>query len=126
MFASPFSISRHASALAAAGLCAAFLSASPASAGPGLTGSWQTEDGEVISIEPCGDRYCASVATGAYKGASVAHVSGPGPEYKGRVSDPRDGKSYPGSLILEGRQIAVKGCIMEVFCKTVQHWQQAR
>lgn len=102
------------------------VSTTPATAQSRIVGSWLTEDGETISVEPCSGAFCATVASGRYKGAAVARVSGSGPELKGTVYDPRNGKSYPGSLVLEGDNIALRGCIMEVFCKTVQYWQPAR
>ncbi|MEN3791559.1 DUF2147 domain-containing protein [Fulvimarina sp. MAC3] len=111
-------------ALSAALLVSPF-AVTPTAAQSGIIGSWATSDGEIISVAPCGEALCATVTSGRYKGAAVARVSGPGPEYKGRVHDPRNGKSYPGSLTLNGGRVALSGCIMEIFCKTVQHWQRA-
>ncbi|MER0237840.1 DUF2147 domain-containing protein [Fulvimarina sp. MAC8] len=108
-----------------AALALGTFSVGPASAQSGIVGSWTTSDGEIIAVKPCGGALCATVASGQYQGAAVARVSGSGPEFEGRVHDPRNGKSYPGSLTLDGGRVALKGCIMEVFCKTVQYWQRA-
>ncbi|EAU42597.1 hypothetical protein FP2506_07146 [Fulvimarina pelagi HTCC2506] len=120
------SIARRSSALAFGSVLGlAALIAVPANAQPDIVGSWSTSDGEIISVEHCGGGFCATVASGPYSGAAVARVAGAGPEFEGRVHDPRNGKSYPGSLTLDGERMALKGCIMEVFCKTVQYWQRA-
>ncbi|MDY8110440.1 DUF2147 domain-containing protein [Fulvimarina sp. 2208YS6-2-32] len=121
-FVSP---SRRRSARIGLALAALLFSAGAGQPQSGLVGTWTTSDGGTIAIESCGSGYCAVVASGPYKGAAVAEVSGTGPTFDGRVHDPINGKSYPGSLTLNGQQIALKGCIMEVFCKTVQNWNRA-
>ncbi len=102
---------------------AAVLVATPlAAAAQPILGDWRTEDGETISIRRCGKAFCSTVATGAYRGRSVGTVGGPGPVYRGKIIDPRDGKSWTGSMTVKARRLAVEGCLMEVFCKTVQTW----
>ncbi|MCK5932851.1 MAG: DUF2147 domain-containing protein [Fulvimarina manganoxydans] len=109
------------SAIAAAALLAA--SSLSAAASP-MVGTWRGPDGAEIKIAQCSAGLCATVASGPYRGAPVAEVSGSGPKYSGRVHDPRSGESYTGALVHQGNQIALEGCLMEVFCKTVQQWSR--
>ncbi len=87
-----------------------------------ILGDWRTADGETISIRRCGKAFCSSVATGRYRGRSVGTVRGPGPVYRGKIIDPRNGKHWTGSMTVEAKRLSLEGCLMEVFCKTVQTW----
>lgn len=95
-----------------------------ADAAPAFVGRWVAEDGTRIAVEPCGPALCATIASGAFRGANVATVSGAPPEMKGRVRDPRKDKSYDGSLRLNGRKLELRGCLARVFCRTVQTWSR--
>ncbi|MEF2551072.1 DUF2147 domain-containing protein [Aurantimonas sp. A2-1-M11] len=89
-----------------------------------LTGDWLTENGERVTIAPCGNGYCSVVATGTYQGQRIAEVAGTGPEYPGTITDPSAGKTYKGSMTVRGTQLDLKGCLMGMFCKTVQSWRR--
>jgi uncharacterized protein (DUF2147 family) len=89
-----------------------------------ITGDWLTENGERVTIAPCGNGYCSTVATGAYQGQRIAEVSGAGPEYPGTITDPSAGRTYKGSMTVRGAELDLKGCLMEMFCKTVQSWRR--
>ncbi|NDV86615.1 DUF2147 domain-containing protein [Aurantimonas aggregata] len=89
-----------------------------------ITGDWLTENGERVTVAPCGNGFCSTVATGTYQGQRIAEVSGAGPEYPGTITDPRAGKTYKGSMTVRGDALDLKGCLMEMFCKTVQSWRR--
>lgn len=93
----------------------------PAAAEP-ILGNWRTADGETVSIRRCGAAFCSTVATGSYRGRSIGTVNGPGPVYAGKIVDPRNGKVWTGSMTVDARRLTVQGCLMDVFCKTVQTW----
>lgn len=101
-----------------AGTAGGALAASP------IDGQWVAEDGTKITVAGCGAGLCASIASGPYRGQSVAEVAGSPPEYKGRVRDPRSGESYDGGLRLKGGRLELRGCLAKVFCRTVQTWQR--
>ena len=95
-----------------------------AASGQAITGDWLTENGERVTVERCGKSYCSVVATGTYRGQRIAEVAGPGPEYPGTITDPSAGKTYKGSMTVRGAQLDLKGCLMGMFCKTVQSWRR--
>ena len=97
--------------------------AGTASAGA-ITGDWLTENGERVTVAPCGGGFCATVVTGTYQGQRIAEVSGAGPEYPGTITDPRAGKVYKGAMTVRGAELDLKGCLMERFCKTVRSWRR--
>ncbi|NDW04165.1 DUF2147 domain-containing protein [Jiella pacifica] len=99
-------------------------SAGGALAAPQAIGDWVTEDGTKVTVAGCPAGLCATIASGRYKGQSVAEVAGSPPEYKGRVRDPRSGESYDGGLRLNGTKLELRGCLAKVFCRTVQTWQR--
>ncbi len=43
----------------------------------------------------------------------------------GKVFDPEGGKTYSGSVTLNGNKLKLKGCAMKVFCKS-QTWTKVR
>ena len=98
------------------------LAASFAAAAEPILGNWRTADGETISIRRCGGAFCSTVASGSYRGRSVGTVRGPGPVYEGEIVDPRDDKRWTGSMTVKAKRLSLKGCLMKVFCKTVQTW----
>ncbi|WP_167591847.1 DUF2147 domain-containing protein [Jiella endophytica] len=100
------------------------VTAEAANAAPAILGNWVAEDGTRIAVKPCGPAVCATIASGAFRGANVATVSGALPEWKGRVRDPRKDQSYDGSLRLNGRKLELRGCLARVFCRTVQTWSR--
>lgn len=97
-------------------------SGGPATAADPITGKWVMAEGETVLVGTCGDAYCATVATGTYKGTVIAKVEGPGPVYKGTIIDPRNGKRWTGSMTVEQVGLTIQGCLMGSLCKTVQTW----
>ena len=124
---------------------------SPAALAGDVTGIWLTDDGEArIRIEQCGEGYCGRIAwlrepldeSGQPKydrynederlrerpivGISLIYdlrPTGPGAWGKGRIYNPRDGKSYRVSLRLsQPDELAIEGCLL-VFCRS-QTWRR--
>lgn len=109
-----------------AALLSALASAVPAVAAEPVLGLWKAENGETVSVRPCPAGFCGRIESGPYKGSAIGTVAAPGPDYKGKINDPRSGKVYTGSMLVTGDRLDLKGCLMEVFCKTVQTWKRAR
>ena len=124
--------------------------ASPALAADPITGRWVTpEKDSVIAISPCGNAMCGRIARYLKVpegGADQRDVYNPdkskrsrkvlgmnvlssltedGDEWRGRIYDPRNGKSYRSVVTrLSANQLEVKGCLGP-FCQT-QVWTRAR
>lgn len=114
-----------------------------------IAGRWLTEDGAaIVQVGPCGTSTCGRIATvvKARPGAPTTDVNNPdaalrnrpmvglpilsgftqsGDEWRGRIYDPRNGKSYK-SIVTRGANdtLRVKGCIAFI-CQT-QVWKAAR
>ena len=124
--------------------------ASPALAADPITGRWVTpEKDSVIAISPCGSSMCGRIARYLKVpegGADQRDVYNPdkskrsrkvlglnvltgltddGDEWRGRIYDPRNGKSYRSVVTrLSANHLEVKGCLGP-FCQT-QVWTRAR
>jgi len=128
------------------------LAAPAAAADP--TGTWSTEGGKArVRIAKCGDALCGTIvslaepndpATGKPKTdrhnadaskrnrpvIGIAIVLGMKPsgtpdKWTGQVYNAEDGKTYTGSLTMQGPgTLKLEGCAMAVFCKT-QTWTRA-
>ncbi len=85
-----------------------------------ILGKWKTESGETAQISKCGDSFCIVLKTGKYKGQNIGKVKLSGNKYKGTVRDPADDKTYTGSIVVNGNQLKMQGCVA-IFCKT-QTW----
>lgn len=114
-----------------------------------IAGRWLTEDGAaIVQVGPCGATTCGRIASviKARPGAPTTDVNNPdaklrsrpmvglpilsgfsqsGDEWRGRIYDPRNGKSYK-SIVTRGENdtLRVKGCIAFI-CQT-QVWKAAR
>lgn len=127
------------------GLCTLLAAAVPAMAQKGgdPSGLWLTQTGESkVRLSPCGAGYCGVIAGTSGKGldennpdpalktrsvVGVQIVNAPSPSgdgYAGTLYNPKDGKTYSGSLTMTGPgTIEVSGCVMGVFCKR-QTWKR--
>lgn len=107
-------------------------------------GIWLTETGESrVRLSRCGAGYCGTLVSTVGKGldannpdpalrtrsvvgvqiVNAGHAAGDG--YSGTLYNPRDGKTYSGSLRMTGPDtVEVSGCVMGVFCKR-QTWKRA-
>lgn len=134
--------------IAAAALFALPLAGVAQAAQP-IAGKWLTEDGSaIVQVGPCGSVTCGRIATvvKARPGAPTADVNNPdaklrtrpivglpilsgfsdaGEDWRGRIYDPRNGKSYK-SIVARAADgsLKVKGCISFI-CQT-QTWKPAR
>ncbi|GBU18925.1 MULTISPECIES: DUF2147 domain-containing protein [Methylobacterium] len=130
--------------LAAAAL-AALIATLPAAAqkGADASGLWLTQTGDSkVRLSRCGAGYCGVIASTSGKGidehnpdpalrgrsvVGVQIVNAPtasGEGYEGTLYNPKDGKTYSGSLKITGPgTIEVAGCVMGVFCKR-QTWKK--
>lgn len=131
----------HASALLA-GLFAGGLAQA---AGGDPSGVWLTETGDSkVHLTRCGSGYCGTLVSVSGKGlddknpdpslrtrsvVGVQIVNAPNAiadGYEGTLYNPKDGKTYSGSLKLTGPDnLVVSGCVMSVFCKR-QTWKRVK
>jgi uncharacterized protein (DUF2147 family) len=107
------------------------------------SGIWLTETGDSkVRLARCGGGYCGTIVSTSGKGldqnnpdpslrtrsvvgvqivnATSATVDG----FAGTLYNPKDGKTYSGSLKMTGpATVEVSGCVMSVFCKR-QTWKR--
>ncbi len=108
------------------------------------SGIWLTETGESkVRLSRCGAGFCGTIVSTTGKGLDannpdpalrtrsvvgvqiVNATSATGDGYSGTLYNPKDGKTYSGSLKMTGpNAIEVSGCVMSVFCKR-QTWKRA-
>ena len=136
--------------IAALALSAALAGATAASAATPAVGMWKTpeRDGKV-EITDCGGGICGRIADGAdiranpdvkdiknanealrsrrLKGTPIFEGLTGGPsEWKGKVYNPVDGKTYSGSVTLtDSNTLKLKGCVFVPLCKT-QVWYRVK
>lgn len=127
----------------------ALVSTAPAYAAPAsVNGKWLTTDKDsIITISQCGKTVCGRITRILVKtpDANQKDVNNPNPKlrsrpviglpiltefkpdgkkWRGRIYDPRDGKSYRSVLtLLKNGKLKVEGCILFV-CST-QYWTRA-
>ena len=115
---------------------------------PGIEGKWLTDDGKaVVVIDRCGQEICGAIASVLDKGSNVPSVDVENPDQRlrsrplvglkvlsgfraegtawrgGRAYDPKTGRSYRSTLVLDGtRRLVVTGCILFV-CRSMI-WQR--
>ena len=99
----------------------------------GATGTWLRETGAArIRISPCGGALCGTVIW-------LKDPNGPGKvgqqvlvdmkpsaanEWRGTAFNPEDGKTYSGTMSLNGAHLTTAGCALAgLICKTV-NWQR--
>jgi uncharacterized protein (DUF2147 family) len=86
-----------------------------------IVGNWKTQSGETAVIVPCGNSFCITLKTGKHAGKKIGTLSGTGTSYSGEITDPANDKVYSGSGTIAGSQMKMKGCVMNVLCKS-QTW----
>lgn len=129
-------------------LFAAVLVAGAAQAAPApVTGRWLTEERDaMVEVAPCGAQLCGRIVRILRPSADRPAVDRNNPDpalrdrpiqgltilsgftadrdrFKGRIYDPRSGKTYRSELAREGGTLKVKGCFGP-FCRT-QTWTRA-
>lgn len=131
----------HASAL----LASLFAGGLAQAAGGDPSGIWLTETGDSkVRLARCGAGYCGTLVSVSGKGVDdknpdpalrtrsvvgvqiVNAATATSDGYEGTLYNPKDGKTYSGSLKLTGPDsLVVSGCVMSVFCKR-QTWKRVR
>ena len=110
------------------------LSASSAQASGELMGAWQRGDGIArVKVAPCGKVICM---TNTYIRPDVTDekvgerlefdVKSSGADLAGTVLDPKTGKSYSATIVVNGDRMSTRGCILGgVICKSTE-WTRIR
>ena len=106
--------------IAAAALTIAL--AAPALAEDMIVGEWTTASGETAAISG-GGSYTIKLKTGKHAGKTIGSMSGSNGKYSGTITDPADDKKYKGTARVSGKSMRLKGCALEIFCKT-QTWSK--
>lgn len=129
----------------AATLLAALGGPALAQKGADLSGVWQTEtSGSTVRIARCGAGYCGTIAatpgsgldtqnpdaslrSRKLVGVQIMQAGTPSGEgFEGTLYNPKDGKTYSGSLTPKGPDtVEVAGCVLSVICKR-QTWRRMR
>lgn len=87
-----------------------------------IAGNWRTQSGETARIAKCGAAYCITLVTGKYKGRRIGRMTGAGASYSGSITDPSNDRSYSGKAQVNGRSMAMSGCVFGgLFCRS-QTW----
>lgn len=99
----------------------------PEQSGP--TGRWDREDGlGGIEIRPCADALCGQITwlrdkdTPAHIGQQVLFGMRrtAADTWTGSANNPEDGRTYAGSMTLDGRRLMTRGCLFGgLICKSV-------
>jgi uncharacterized protein (DUF2147 family) len=110
------------------------LSVSSAQAAGDLMGAWQRGDGIArVKVAPCGKVICM---TNTYIRPDVTDekvgerlefdVKSAGADLAGTVLDPKTGKSYSATIVVNGDRMSTRGCILGgVICKSTE-WTRIR
>ena len=127
-----------------AALCAA---ASPLSGTTGITGNWRTPTGSVIQVYPCGTAACLRLVAIEKTAPGTVDANNPDPALRsrslcgvqigsgfepqegnqsaegGRIYDPHNGKTYSGSLALNGTDhLRLRGYIGSKLFGRTEEW----
>ncbi|QDM15990.1 DUF2147 domain-containing protein [Tardiphaga sp. vice352] len=110
------------------------LSASSAQAADELMGAWQRGDGIArVKVAPCGKVICMTNiyirpdVTDEKVGERIEFdVKSSGADLAGTVLDPKTGKSYSATIVVDGDRMSTRGCILGgVICKSTE-WTRLR
>lgn len=93
------------------------------------TGRWDREDGlGGIEITSCGEALCGRITwlrdtdTPAHVGQEVLYDMRRTTEetWTGSANNPEDGRTYAGTMTMEGTRLLTKGCILDgLICRSV-------
>jgi len=101
-----------------------------------IMGAWQREDGIArVKVAPCGKVICMTNTyirpdvtdekVGERLEFDVKEAGGDAP-LAGSVLDPKTGKSYSATIIVQGDQMTTKGCVLGgIICKST-NWTRLR
>ena len=89
-----------------------------------IEGNWRTQSGANATIAKCGGSFCINITSGEHAGKRVGRVqASTASKYTGSVTDPGNGKTYSGSVIVNGNSLKMSGCVARVLCRT-QNWSR--
>lgn len=131
--------------LRASALLAGLVTGGLAHAAGDPSGVWLTETGDSkVRLSRCGAGFCGTLISVAGKGldannpdpalrtrsvvgVQIVNAANPTSDgYEGTLYNPKDGKTYSGSLKMTGPDtLVVAGCVMSVFCKR-QTWKRVK
>ncbi len=97
------------------------------------SGTWQRESGASrVRIAPCGGNFCGTIiwlkdADGPAKlGQRVFYDMAPSGtnKWSGKAFNPEDGKTYSGTMALNGSSLTTSGCVLGgIICRSV-NWKK--
>ena len=107
-----------------------------------VEGIWQTavDDGAYahITIEPCANAYCGSISKSFREDGSAFESENLGKQivigmvpqgdgtYEGQVFRPSNGKTYFGSITLNGDELKLSGCVAGGLICSRQNWTRVK
>ncbi|WP_040676911.1 DUF2147 domain-containing protein [Nitratireductor pacificus] len=90
-----------------------------------IEGNWKTESGATAQIVPCGGSYCITLKTGQHAGKKIGTFqSAGGSQYKGKITDPANDKTYSGKGTLSGNSLKMGGCVLGGLICRNQTWSR--
>ena len=105
-------------------IAAATLVATPALAEP-IVGTWlRPSTSTIVSFAPCGGGFCGTVQNGEFKGQSIGTLSGSGKNYRGKITDLAEGKTYTGKARVTGNTMKLEGCVAGGLICRGEDWQR--
>jgi uncharacterized protein (DUF2147 family) len=96
-------------------------------------GTWvRPSTGAHVNFYECGGKLCAKIVS--VKDSSHASLVGTeivknasevsGGIWKGDLFDPESGKTYAGTITVEGSKLKLEGCVMAILCSD-EYWTKA-
>ena len=75
-----------------------------------IVGKWTvTETGTAAQISKCGNAFCAKLTSGDHAGKTIGRLTGGNGNYEGKLTDPRDGKTFRGKAWFSGKNLKLRG-----------------
>jgi uncharacterized protein (DUF2147 family) len=102
---------------------AALLATSGLAFADGIEGKWKTDDGATAEIAPCGSEFCITLIDSPHKGKQIGRMNADGDNrYSGKITDPKNDKTYAGKGALSGNALSMKGCVLGGLICRGQNW----
>ena len=106
--------------LALASFAAAPFAATGAHAAQPLAGTWRLSDGRTIRFSGSGTRLCGKAVGGKFSGRSIGCLNGSGANYRGKITDLSNKKTYTGKARVNGNSLKLSGCVLGgLICRSV-------
>lgn len=95
-----------------AAFAASTLFAAPGLAAEPIEGTWlRPSTSTLVKFSACSQGYCGIVQNGEFQGKSIGYMAGSGKNYKGKVTDLSENKTYSGKASVSGNTMNLKGCV---------------